>query len=103
VTKSSTVAEMFSSGWEAGGEAWVWRRPLWAWEEEMVGECQTLLLTVTLQVDSPERWHWRPDPVTGYLVRDAYQMLSSHVTVTLGEAGDLLCHKQVPLKVSIFA
>jgi hypothetical protein len=25
-TKSSTVVEMFSSGWEVSGEAWVWRR-----------------------------------------------------------------------------
>ncbi|KAK2370537.1 hypothetical protein QL285_083581 [Trifolium repens] len=103
VTKSSTVAEMFSSGWEAGGEAWVWRRPLWAWEEEMVGECHNLLLTVTLQAESPDRWQWRPDPLTGYSVRDAYQMLTSQDTVTIGAAEDLLWHKQVPLKVSIFA
>jgi hypothetical protein len=38
------VAEMFSAGWEAGGEAWVWRRQLWVWEEKMFGECQSLLL-----------------------------------------------------------
>jgi hypothetical protein len=81
----------------------VWRRPLWVWEEEIVGECQTLHLTVTLQVESPYRWMWRPDPLTGYSVRDAYHMLTSHDTVTLGAAEDLLCHKQVPLKVSIFA
>jgi hypothetical protein len=71
-TKSRTVAEMFSSGWGAGGEAWVWRRQLWAWEEEMLGECQTLLLTVSVQVDSPDRWQWRHDPALGYSVRDAY-------------------------------
>jgi hypothetical protein len=27
-TKRCTVAEMFSLGWEAEGEAWVWRRQL---------------------------------------------------------------------------
>jgi hypothetical protein len=69
----------------------------------MVGECQNLLLTVTLQVESPDRWQWRPDPLTGYSVRDAYQMLTSQDTVTIGAAEDLLWHKQVPLKVSIFA
>jgi hypothetical protein len=69
----------------------------------MVGECQNLLLTVTLQVESPDRWQWRPDPLTGYSVRDAYQMLTSQDTVTVGAAEDLLWHKQVPLKVSIFA
>jgi hypothetical protein len=28
-TKSSTVAKMYSLGWEVGGAAWVWRRRLW--------------------------------------------------------------------------
>jgi hypothetical protein len=81
----------------------VWRRRLWAWEEEMLGECQTLLLTVTVQVDSPDRWHWRLDPVSGYSVRDAYQILTSQDAVTTGAADDLLWHRQVPLKVSIFS
>jgi hypothetical protein len=27
--KLSTIVEMSSSGWEAGGKAWVWRRQLW--------------------------------------------------------------------------
>ncbi|MCH85740.1 YIPF1-like protein, partial [Trifolium medium] len=36
-TKSCSVAEMFSLGWGADGEAWVWRRQLRAWEEEMLG------------------------------------------------------------------
>jgi hypothetical protein len=51
--KSSTVAEMFSLGWEVGGEAWVWRRQLWVWEEEMLRECQTLLLPFVVQVQTP--------------------------------------------------
>jgi hypothetical protein len=102
-TKSRTVAEMCGSGWEAGGEAWVWRRQLWAWEEELLGECQTLLLSVTLQVGSPDRWQWRPDPVSGYSVHDAYQVLTSQESVIMGEYADLLWHRQVPLKVSIFA
>jgi hypothetical protein len=100
-TKSSTVADIFPAVWGAGGEAWVWRRQLWAWEEEMLGECQTLLLTMTVQVDSPDRW--RPDPVSGYLVRDAYQILTSQDAVNTRAADDLLWHRQVPLKVPIFA
>jgi hypothetical protein len=76
-TKSSTVAEMYSLGWEVGGEAWVWRRQLWVWDEEMLRECQILLLPVTLQVELPDRWLWRPDPDTGYSVHDAYQILTS--------------------------
>jgi hypothetical protein len=69
----------------------------------MLGECQTLLLTVTVQVDSPDRWHWRLDPVSGYSVRDAYQILTSQDAVTTRAADDLLWHRQVPLKVSIFS
>ncbi|KAK2395676.1 hypothetical protein QL285_057389 [Trifolium repens] len=76
-SKSRTVAEMYALGWEAGGEAWAWRRQLWAWEEEQLRECQTLLLTVTVQVAVPDRWQWRLDPALGYSVRDAYQLLTS--------------------------
>ncbi|KAK2382749.1 hypothetical protein QL285_070265 [Trifolium repens] len=101
--KSSSVAEMFHSGWEGGGEAWVWRRQLWVWEEEMLRECQTLLLPFTVQDDTPDLWKWQPDPDTGYSVRGAYQLLTSQDPAPLGTAEDLVWHRQVPLKVSIFA
>jgi hypothetical protein len=39
----------------------------------------------------------------GYTVRDAYQILTSQDSVILGEAEDLIWHRQVPLKVSILA
>jgi hypothetical protein len=91
--KSNTVAEMFSSGWAAGGEAWVWRRQLWVWEDEMLRECQTLLLPFTLQAQSQNVWRWHPDPDSGYSVRSAYQLLTSHDSFTLGEAEDLVWHK----------
>ncbi|KAK2370837.1 hypothetical protein QL285_083849 [Trifolium repens] len=103
MNKSSTVAEMFEAGWEAGGEAWVWRRQLWAWEEEMLGECQSLLLPITVQAQTPDRWQWQPDPDGGYTVRGAYQLLTSLDSFTVGEAENLVWHKQVPLKVSILA
>lgn len=47
-------------------------------------------------------WRLQPDPVHGYSVRDAYMLLTSQAPVTLGEAEDLLWHKHVPLKLSIF-
>jgi len=28
---------------------WRWRRRLWVWEEDMLGECVTLLRSVSLQ------------------------------------------------------
>ncbi|MCI62322.1 receptor-like protein kinase ANXUR2, partial [Trifolium medium] len=52
---------MFSLGWGTGGEAWVWRQQLRAWEEEMLAECQTLFLDLSLQDHSPDRWQWKPD------------------------------------------
>ncbi|MCI44838.1 YIPF1-like protein, partial [Trifolium medium] len=49
--KSISVAEMFMLGWGVGGEAWVWRRQLMrAWEEEMLRECQTLLLNLSCRL-----------------------------------------------------
>ena len=43
IDESCTVAHMFSSGWDVGGAGWRWRRRLWVWEEEMLGECIILL------------------------------------------------------------
>jgi hypothetical protein len=37
-SKSSMVANMYALGCEAGGEAWLWRRQLWVWEEELLRE-----------------------------------------------------------------
>jgi len=39
VNKLSTVAEMFSLGWESNDEVWDWLRRLFAWEEKLVREC----------------------------------------------------------------
>ena len=33
------VAEMYMLSWGAGGDAWKWQQSLFAWEEEMLGEC----------------------------------------------------------------
>jgi len=48
VIKQVTVRNMFVLGVEVDGEAWQWRRRLWAWEEDLLEECKELLLTVTL-------------------------------------------------------
>jgi hypothetical protein len=99
--KSSTVADLFSSGWEVGGEAWVWRRLLWVWEEELLMECHTLLLPFTMQVHIPNVWRGQSDPDAGYSVCGAYQLLTSQNSFPLGEVADLVWHRLVPLNVSI--
>ncbi|CAJ2657271.1 unnamed protein product [Trifolium pratense] len=92
---------MFMLGWGAGGEAWVWRRRLRAWEEEMLGECQSLLLTISLQNHVSDRWQWQYDLDDDYTVRGAYQLLTTQDAVTLDATSGLIWHRQVPLKVSI--
>jgi hypothetical protein len=94
---------MYSLGWAVGGDAWVWRRQLWVWEEDMARECQALLYDFSLQAQYPDRWQWRPDSDRGYSVRGAYQLLTSQQHIVLHVAVDLIWHKQVSLKVSIFA
>ncbi|MCH80187.1 hypothetical protein A2U01_0000951 [Trifolium medium] len=61
------------------GEAWEWRRQLRVWEEELLGECQSLLLNISLQ------------------------LLTSRESATMDDAKSLIWHSHVPLKVSIFA
>ncbi|XP_045831535.1 uncharacterized protein LOC123922923 [Trifolium pratense] len=102
-TKLLTVAEMFSLGWGMDGMAWVWRRQLRAWEEDMLRECQFLLANISLQAHHSDRWQWQPDPDTGYTVRGVYQLLTARDSVTMDDASHLIWHPQIPLKVSIFA
>ncbi|MCI64586.1 heat-shock protein, partial [Trifolium medium] len=64
----------------------------------MLRECQYLLHDFVLQVQSPDMWLWRLDPVRGYSVRGAYQLLTSLPFDSLDAAADLIWHKQVPLK-----
>jgi len=75
--KTSTVVDMCALGWEEGGEAWSWRRRLWAWEEEMLEECRTLLANVVVQPNVSDRWQWDPDIHDEYSVRGAYHALTS--------------------------
>ena len=52
--KGESVLGMSQLGWGEGGEAWRWRRRLFVWEEERVGELILLLANVTLQVNKED-------------------------------------------------
>jgi len=54
--KLDTVAELFARGWGVNGEAWKWRRRLFEWEDELVGECIVRLTNFSFQVDRVDRW-----------------------------------------------
>ncbi|MCI01410.1 heat-shock protein [Trifolium medium] len=60
----------------------------------MLDECQTLLYDFFLQAQTPDTWQWWPDPVRGYSIRGAYQLLTSHPFDPLDPVEDLIWHKQ---------
>jgi len=76
---------------------------LWAWEEEELEECRTLLLDVSLYANVSDGWIWLPDPSEGYTVRDSYHLLTIKDTPRANLASSLICHNQVSFNVSIFA
>ncbi|PNX79278.1 receptor-like kinase [Trifolium pratense] len=54
--KTGTITMMKGLRWDEGGAAWMWRRQLWALEEEMLVECRELLSDIlscnlTSQID----------------------------------------------------
>ena len=73
------------------------------WEEELLAECRLLLSDVSLQPLSFDVWQWLSDLSEGYSVRGVYDMLTNQETSQVLQNVDLIWHKQVPLKVSIFA
>ena len=99
--KGETVAAMRALGWEEEGEAWRWRRRLFAWEEESVGELRLLLQNVSLQVHRKDNWKWNADS-SSYTIRSAYNTLLAQVHVDNVVAAPSIWHKDVPLKVVLF-
>lgn len=77
LNRECTVEEMAVLGWEEGGNTWVWKRRLLAWEEECVRECYVLLSNVVLQDHIQDSWRWLLDPIQGYSVGGTYQFLTS--------------------------
>jgi len=99
--KWASVEDKGRRGWEVGGDVWDWRRRLHAWEEESVTECSILLHDVVLQDNVHDRWRWLINPAHGYSVKGSF----SRPWMTPPERGlvDDVWHKQVPLKVLLFA
>ncbi|GAU46642.1 hypothetical protein TSUD_246690 [Trifolium subterraneum] len=100
--KSVSVADMFEAGWGIGGEAWKWRRRLFAWEEELLLGCVGKLANIFLQVDEVDRWVWKLHSSQSYSVKSAYSYLSASETRISDSFDRFLWLKSVPLKVNIF-
>ncbi|GAU23450.1 hypothetical protein TSUD_331480 [Trifolium subterraneum] len=98
-TQLCSVTKMALLGWGAGGA--VWQRQLRGWEEEMLRECQTLLLNISLQV-SILVWRLLRDslPTKANLVtRD---ILSSEAHYCVSECGAVESAQQLILSCSTF-
>jgi len=103
VFKEESVFEMSQLGWGEGGEAWRWRRRLFVWEEEMVGELILLLGNVSLQVTREDKWLWSLEDSKAFSVRSLYNFLTLQPPAELPDDASSIWHKDVPLKVVLFA
>lgn len=100
VEKESSVEDMWRRGWDGdGGRGW--RRRLIAWEEESMRERYVLLHKIVLQDIVYDSWRWLLDPVHGYLVRGAYQHITSTGDLVDRTLMEDVWHKQILSKVSI--
>jgi hypothetical protein len=95
------VGEMEGRGWGIGGGAWVWRRRLFAWEEESVRECYLLLHNIVLQDSVHDIWRWNLDPVHGYTARGAYRFFTTTGDMVNRSLVDDIWHRHAPSKVSL--
>ncbi|XP_024640546.1 uncharacterized protein [Medicago truncatula] len=103
VHKECSVADIERWRWVEGGNGWVWRQRLLAWEEESMRECITLLDNIVLQVHIQDRWRWLLDPVHGYSVGGTYRFLTNSEEQVANDVFIDVWHKLVPTKVSLFA
>jgi len=102
VDKWVLVFDLFHLGCGVNGEAWKWRRSMFAWEEEQLGELCFLLQNVILQVDKEDKWIWKLEKSNAYTVRSAYTCQSAQLPVVDPVELKLLWQKIVPLKVVVF-
>ncbi|GAU20544.1 hypothetical protein TSUD_131020 [Trifolium subterraneum] len=102
VDKNILVADMFEDGWGVGGEAWKWRRRLFAWEEDLVAGCIARLANVSLQVGVPDSWVCQLHNSGCYSVKTTYSYLTASETRLNENFDKFLWLRSVPLKVNIF-
>ena len=101
VEKESKVGDMRRLGWDSNGNAWVWRRRLYAWEEESVRECVAVLSNIILQDTVHDSWSWSLDPVHGYSVKAAYRYITDTCVIADRSQVHDVWLKHVPTKVSL--
>ena len=68
---------MCQLGWGVEGHAWCWRRRLFAWEEELVGDLILLLQNVTLQANKNDKWLWNLETSNVFSISSAYNSITT--------------------------
>jgi hypothetical protein len=101
--KEASVAKMCQLRWGDDVQVSCWRRGLFVWEEELVGELKSLLHMVVLQVDKEDRWLWNLETSHVYSVRSAYKLLTTQPPTASVVSVSSLWNKDIPLKVVLFA
>jgi len=97
------MAGMSQLGWGVEGQAWCWRRRLFAWDEELVGDLTLLLQNVTLQTDKNDMWLWNLEASHVFSVRSAYNSISVQHHSASSVAASYIWIKDILLKVGLFA
>jgi hypothetical protein len=78
-------------------------KALFAWEEEVWGQCCPALGNVVLHESQLDSWLCLPDTDTCYSVGGVYHFLTHMLPRALSNHYDFIWNKFVPLKVSFFA
>lgn len=103
VDKWVSVFDLCQLGWGENGEAWKWRRRLFAWEEDKVGELCLLLENVNLQVNKEDIWKWNLEKSNIFSVRSTYNLQTTQNNVDVHVDVKRLWQKDIPLKGKVFA
>ena len=69
----------------------------------MLEECRAFLFDVSLHVNVSDQWLWIPNPAEGFSVQGAYYVLTSKDLPQVDSTAEMIWHRQVPLKVLVFA
>lgn len=101
--KGISVNDMCQLGWGEEGEAWRWRQRFFVWEEEGMGELILLLHNLILQDDKEDRWLWTLESFKTFTVRSAYNFQNIQPSIASPVDVSSLWHKDVSLKVVLFA
>jgi hypothetical protein len=88
--------------------AWHWRSPLSGAEEQQLNSLIELLVGVSLQANTPDRWRWTPETAGNFTVSSCYTFLVAAAPQILLDENTVkalqeLWLNDLPTKVSIFA